>query len=166
LDGDGEVHGGRAAVELRWRILPLLHGFESGLMKHGRAGEHFHGGDVALGIDQGVEGDVSGNVLRARHRRIDRGNGFDEAGLLDVSANGSGGGGLFTVAASQAGKRIGVGSDLRADIEFGVGRIGCGAGRMVHDGSSQAHIAESRFFGLSDSGSWDCGNWTFFEISC
>ena len=104
LDGDGEVHGSRAAVELRGRILPLLHGFESGLMKHGRAGEHFHGGDITLGIDQGVEGDVAGNVLRARHRRIDRGNGFDQAGLLDVSANGGRSGGFFTVAASQAGK--------------------------------------------------------------
>ena len=74
LDGDREMHGDRSAVERGRLIFPLAESVHRGHVQHGRAGDNFHGGNTAFGVDERVDFYVAANVLRFGESRVSRRN--------------------------------------------------------------------------------------------
>ena len=74
-DGFAVLAGGCVAI--------LAEGFHGGFVKGWRAGENFHGFDLAGFVDEGVESDVAGHELAERVAGRDGTDGFDEAGRSD-----------------------------------------------------------------------------------
>lgn len=75
---DGDVCGDWLAVLPRGFVAILLESFHGGFVKGGRAGENFHGFDVAGLVDDGVDRDVAGDELAQGVGRSHGTDGFDE----------------------------------------------------------------------------------------
>jgi len=143
LDGYGQVHGSRLTIEHGGLVLPLLDGVKRGTMKQTGSGNDLQFRDVAGGVDQRVDLDVSGYVLRFGHRRINRCYGLNQLRGLHFATNGKRNG------------RCVVHSDRTQRFASGTGRLGINGrqsyggllrgGLVIHLRSSETNIAETGF---------------------
>jgi len=82
-DGYGDVGRDRLAVLASGLIAILFKGVHGGFVEGRRAGEDFHGFDVAGFINERVEGDIAGDEAAQGIGRSDRTNGLNQFGWND-----------------------------------------------------------------------------------
>src|SRR5208283_5606091 len=98
MDGDGDVDCSGLAVQLCRFVFPLLDGIDGRLMEQGGTGDNMDGADIAVCVDEDVDLHVTRHILGFGGCRIDGRNRFEQAGLLEVSADWKRSGGLLAMA--------------------------------------------------------------------
>ncbi len=146
MDGDGDVNCSGLAVQLRRFVFPLLDGVQGRQMEQGRTGDDFDGADTAVGVDEGVDLNVTRNILGFGGCRIAGRNRFEQAGLLEVSADGKRSGGFLAMASSQTGEGIRIGRLIGVNGGRGFVAFLRSSG-TIDDGSGKVDFANSRLFG-------------------
>src|SRR5580692_6903561 len=88
LQCNRQMHRHGFAIQHCRLILPLAERIHRGLMEQRRAGDNLHGRHPAIGVDQGVHANVSGDALGLGDSRINRRYRADQLCGLDVTAYG------------------------------------------------------------------------------
>ena len=98
------------------RVFPLLHGIQGGAAQKWWARYQFHGRDVPRRIDERINLNIAGNVLRSGHRRIQRWDGFKELRGFHVATNRERRGWFIAISGTNDGEGICAGgSRIRVD---------------------------------------------------
>jgi len=152
LHGDVKVHGSGLAIKDGRLVFPLLDGVGGCAVEQRRSGENFEVGDVAIGVDEAIDGDVAGDVLGLGDLRIHGSYGLDELSRLHVASDRKRGGRLWAVRRSHSsqavGRRSGIGIDRRERLA-----VGFQIGTAANDRRGQMDVAERRLFRRFGSGS-------------
>ena len=149
MHSDADVNSGGIAVQLRRFVFPLLDGLQGRPMEQSRTGDDFDGRDSAVRVNEGVDLDLTGDVLGSGGGRVDGSNRLDQNGLLEVSADRKRSCGFFAISSGQSGEGILTGrwGDINGRLGFIARQRFTGA---IDNRSGEVDFTESRLLGLLD----------------